>query len=327
VPGTKITFSAVAANQKGADGRITFTYDAIAPGTVLHDFVGVVNYSAVPETFSLGAADAYTTNTGSLSLLSDDQRSTDLGSWVTIPDKSVVVPPNAEVNEPFTLTVPRNAKPGDHTGGIFAEAKVGGNSTGTGGVAVDHRVAVPIFLQVPGKVVTSFALGSLTTKYDSTANPFGGGRASVSYTVTNTGNVNLTGTQQVAISGLFGTLASTKPPQLPELLPGESFKVKVSVPGVFPLGWMTTKVTVSPKQTRANTGSAKPPAIAKVTKSAGFWATPLLLILFVLLIAAGVWGGRRYFRYRREVREDDLYEAVEKARRETKEQLTGGRGD
>jgi hypothetical protein len=86
---------------------------------------------------------------------------------------------------------------------------------------------------------------------------------------------------------------------------------------------MTTKVTITPAETRTNTGSAPPPKVAKVTHSAGFWATPILLILLILLIGAGVWGGRLYFRYRREVRADQLYTAVEHARNQTKAELTG----
>lgn len=314
---TKITFSTVTANAKGADGRLTFTYDAIHPGTVIHDYFGVVNYSDVPATFDLGAADAYTTDSGSLSLLSDDQKSTDIGSWVTIPDKILVVPAKSQVTEPFTLSVPFNAKPGDHTGGMFAEAKVGAGNNGANGVAVDHRVAVPMFLQVPGKVVAGLAIGSLSTNYHNTANPVGSGSATVSYTVTNTGNVNLSGVQKIAITGPFGiSLASIKGPELPELLPGKSFRVNLSVHGTFPLAWMTTKVAISPSETRANTGSLPPPTVAKVTKSAGFWATPILLLIIIVLLAAGVWGGRIYFRYRRDVRDDAILEAMENARLE-----------
>ena len=59
-----------------------------------------------------------------------------------------------------------------------------------------------------------------------------------------------------------------------------------------------------------------------MTKSAGFWGTPVLLLMLIVLIVLGVWGGRKYFRYRDNAREDALYEAVEQARRETAEQLT-----
>jgi hypothetical protein len=320
----KVTFAAAPGNASGLDGRSSFSYNRMAAGTVIEDFLGVSNFSDQPETFTLGSADAFINGSGVLTLNADNQKSTDLGSWITFSHTQVTIPAHARLNEPVKITVPPNAKPGDHEGGAFVEFKIGSSSSSANSFVQDHRVGVPIYISVPGKVVTGFSISSLTSSYHKTLNPFGEGGASVSYTITNTGNVILSGTQNIAITGLFGIpLASVKGPAVPALLPGDSFKVKLSVPGVFPLGWMTAKVSIQPKVTHPDSAGPSPKVVTKVTKTAGLWGTPFLLILIILLVIIGVWGGRLWFRYRRDYRQVQLFDAVERARQEASAQLTG----
>ncbi len=320
----KVTFAAGPGNATSLDSRNSFSYNRIAAGTVIQDFLGVSNFSDQPETFTLGSADAYTNTGGVTTLKEDNQRSTDIGSWITFAHTQVTIPSHARLNEPITITVPSNAKPGDHQGGVFAEYRIGSGSSGSNSFAQDHRVGVPVYISIPGAVVAKLGISSLTTSYNGTVNPIGDGSTTVSYTVTNAGNVNLTGTQNIAITGLYGIpLASVKATKLPELLPGDSYQVKTSVPGVFALSWMTAKVTIQPIQTHPN--SAGPaPKIAAATKSAGLWGTPVLLLVIIVAIVVGVVGGRFWFRRRQALAEDRLYDAIEQARRETAEQLTGG---
>jgi len=319
----KVTFSVVPANTNGPDGRVSLSYNRITPGTVIEDYIGVNNFSDQPVKFTLGSADAYTNATGSLTLYADDRRSSDIGSWVTFTRNEVTIPAHARLNEPIKVTVPRNAKPGDHTGGVFAEYKIAAGTGGASNFNQDHRVGVPLYVSVPGAVAPGLSIQSLSTSYHSTLNPLGEGSATVSYTVVNTGNVNLVGTQHISVKGLFGiTVASIKGPELPEVLPGKSFKVVVRVSGVFPLAWMKTKVTIQPTLTHPNNAGPTPKKIAQASKSAGFWASPILLILLILLIVAAVLGGRYWFRYRRALTDDRLFDAIEKAKRETRNQLT-----
>src|SRR5262249_34567456 len=152
-----------------------------------------------PVTFQVYATDAFVTSTGDLGLLPAAQKPTDIGSWVSVLHHTIKVPAHARVNEPFTLTIPANATPGDHTGGMIASVLKEGQ------VKVDQRIAVPIYLRLDGKLQPTLSIESTSTSYHGTVNPFSGGGTDVSYTVHNTGNVRLTGTQTVSVSGLFGT--------------------------------------------------------------------------------------------------------------------------
>ena len=93
-----------------------------------------------------------------------------------------------ELNEPFTLTVPANAQPGDHIGGVIAALTQRANG---GRVAQENRVGDAVYLRVSGPLQPVLSVESLSVGgYHGTVNPFGGGSTSVSYTVHNTGNVS-----------------------------------------------------------------------------------------------------------------------------------------
>ena len=111
-PAGSITWAVQPSTAEGPDRRSAFTYSNIAPGTIVHDYVGVTNFSKMPVTFAVYASDAFNTESGSLDMLPASEQSKDVGSWVTIPKTSITIDPGARVNEPVTLTVPFNAAPG-----------------------------------------------------------------------------------------------------------------------------------------------------------------------------------------------------------------------
>lgn len=308
--GTAARWSVAPANAKGPDGRTVFSYSGLRPGAVVHDFLSITNRGSAPVTFRVYAADAITTVDGSIGVAAADVKPTDVGAWAGIAHGSVRVAARTRVIEPFTITVPVNATPGDHVGGVIAsitERPAGGT------VIREDRFAVAAYLRVDGALAPALGVESVSTSYHGTANPFGGGDATVSYTVRNTGNVRLGGTQTVSITGLFGTEASTHPAALEELLPGDSVRVTVRLPGVAPAGPLTAHVTVVPVE-RPNAPRA-PAAPKPAARSASLWATPwpqLVLLLIVLAAGAGVWW---WLRWNRRRRTGQLAAALEQGRR------------
>src|SRR5581483_4024941 len=91
---------------------------------VLQDHVAIVNIGLSPLALDVYPTDAVNAADGSFTLLPKTHHSVDVGSWVTlrIPGGAtrVTVPPRSLVVVPVTLSVPRNASPGDHSGGIVA---------------------------------------------------------------------------------------------------------------------------------------------------------------------------------------------------------------
>jgi Bacterial protein of unknown function (DUF916) len=318
-PGT-ISWSAQPSSAGGPDGRKVFTYDNLKPGIAIHDYIGVTNFSSAPVTFSLYAADAFNTTSGSLDLLAADKKSKDVGSWITFPKNSLTIQPGERVNEPFTVTIPSNASPGDHTGGVISSTLLPATNAQGAKVNVERRLAVPLYLRVSGPLHPGLTIESVSTRYHGTYNPIGGGDIDVTYTVHNAGNFRVDLSQDVSVTGFFGiTLARVQGTRLTNLLPGSSYSATAHIKGVFPAGLMRVHVTGRPSQV-----SGVPPAQVKleaVSFGVGMWATPWLVILIVVLLVGGFLGVRWLLRSRRQRRDAAVAAAMEKARRDTVEAL------
>lgn len=324
-----ITWGVQPATAKGPTGKPAFVYNNVTPGTTIHGYVGVTNYSKVPATFAIYPADAVNTTTGGFSVVTQGQRSVGVGAWTTLARSSVAIPAGIEDNIPFTIQVPTNATPGDHYGGIIAQYTSTGANRKSRQVRLRQRVGVRIYLRVVGPLHPELSIEHLALTYDGTANPFGSGSATVHYTVANTGNVALAAAQAVTITSIFGTLASARLSSIPpagsarqhttnrivNLVPGQSQQVTITLDGVPPAGPIDANVTLVPSVPKGTTTAPHPKLPAgrsTVGRSTGTWAWPWpQLILFVVVVAL-LWLWRR----RRKRRGSKLERAVAAAREE-----------
>ncbi|BCB84701.1 hypothetical protein Psuf_020140 [Phytohabitans suffuscus] len=293
-------WSVAPANAKGPDGRTRFSYEGLRPGAVVSDFVSITNLSTVPVTFRVYAADGITTPEGSIGVATADVKPTDVGAWTRLGHGSLRVPPRTRVVEPFTITVPTNATPGDHVGGVIASITqaVAGTQVGR-----ESRIAVAAYLRVAGPLTAALGVEAVSTSYHGTANPFGGGSATIAYTVRNTGNVRLSGTQAVSVTSPLGTEAVTTPATLEQLLPGDSVRVTARLAGVLPAGPLKAHVTVTPVQ--VPTAPAVPEPLQPSAQTVGLWATPwpqLVLLLVLAAFSAGLWQWMSWSRRRFDTR-------------------------
>ena len=330
-PGT-ISWSAVGATPKGPNGHYQFVYCNIKPGTVIKDWVELYNRGTAQAAFLTYGADATgTTLQSSLIYLQVSQKSKDLGTWVsfyasptqpTAPQGSFVMPGGHGIIEPFTVTVPRNATPGDHTGGLMVQVSVPQKNAKGQQVIVYSRIALPILLRVIGPLHSGLQVQSISTGFSNSINPFGPSSAGISYSVTNTGNVRMSGTQLLKVTGAFGMSATVKPPQLPTILPGDSVRVSATVGGLYPAGPFTANVTVSPAWPRS-TLSVPSLALTTAASSASFFAVPWALLGFIVLLAGASFGIWRFLQWRSRSRAADMAAVADQVRQETERRLLG----
>ncbi|MFE4455145.1 WxL protein peptidoglycan domain-containing protein [Streptomyces sp. NPDC056796] len=303
-----------AANDYGED-RSSFSY-AVNPGGEAEDALVVANRGTEPLTLAVYAADGFTTDKGQLDLLTEGKESRSVGSWVRAGQGSVRIAPGKSAEIPFTVKVPRDATPGDHVGGILTSLK---QSDDAEGIAVDRRLGIRIKLRVSGALRPALAVEDAHVDYRGSASPLSRGDATVTYSLHNTGNALLSGTQKVTLTGPFGTLSTDAGtvPASPELLPGERWKVTVPVRDVTPALRLTADVTVTPLITDA-AGSTN--ALDPVRATAHGWAVPWALLLALLLVLAAAAGGYLYARRARARRarreEERVREAVDQALRD-----------
>lgn len=265
-----LRWSVQPSSAKGPDGR-DFIIRRAAAGERLTDYVGITNLTGRPLTFDVYGTDAYNTEDGSFALLPAAQKATDVGSWVQLGASRFTVEPNTRLDVPFSITVPANATPGDHAGGVVAAIAEEVVDDSGQKVLVDRRVAARVYLTVAGAVTPTLTIDTVRVEYAQAANPADGGEMTVRYLVRNTGNRRLDGTGAVRVTGPLGwELARTETMEIPELLPGGSVTVTEKITGVQPTVRLNAEVTVEP----ADFGQKLP----AVTRGTAVWAWPWALI-------------------------------------------------
>lgn len=285
-PAAPQTWSVAPSSRTGPDGRAAFTYK-LDPGATLTDYAAVSNYSAAPITVDLYASDAFTTDQGGFDLLPAERQPVDVGTWVTFDAafRRLVIPSKSRIDVPFQVTVPRNATPGDHAGGIVASVAAGAETAEGNRVRVDRRAGARVYLRVTGTLAPAFAVERLDAGYAGTLNPARGGTVTATYRIRNTGNVRLTGRPELTVSGLFGLgrrTAATE--QLPEILPGGEITTTVRAGGVWPLVRLSADLQLVPEPINAPGADAP-----TTTDHTSLWALPWPQLAVIVLAAALVW--------------------------------------
>jgi hypothetical protein len=330
-PGNIISWSIVGATPKGPDGRYQFAYNNIKPGTVIKDWVEIFNRSTRAAAFELYGTDAAGTTPGnSLIYLEPSQKPKDIGKWTTVfasttqpnaAQASYVMPGGTGVIEPFTISVPLNATPGDHTGGLMFQVGVPRVAANGNVVTTYSRIALPIELRVTGPLHSALQVQSMSTSFNDSINPFGTGSATISYSVVNNGNVRMSGTQVLKVSGPFGISSIVTPPHLPTILPGDSIRVTTTIGGLYPAGPFSATATVTPQWPPTSVQANLP--LMTASSSASFFAVPWALLVLIVLLAGGGYGTYRYLRWRVRTRAADMAAVVAAARKDAERQMSG----
>jgi uncharacterized membrane protein len=264
--------------------RSAIVLDA-TPGQTITDRVSVFNFTDQPITFILYPADALSAaGTGAFTLQLPDPDTgqvptpVDAGSWIDVPVDSFTAQPGTRTDIPITITVPLDAEPGDHAGGVVAlnaQAK-----EGSGDLRVDFKQAVGtrMYVRVPGALNPELTISdvSVSTGGQAWLAPITGpSDATARFTVTNTGNVRMTPSVTVTVKDTFGReVARQEVADFQELLPGGSLEATAALGDLSGFG---PRYTVEITTTSGDTVQ---------TSSTAFWVIPWLLLL--VFVAAAV---------------------------------------
>ncbi|PJJ56357.1 uncharacterized protein DUF916 [Mumia flava] len=254
-----------------------------APGATLTDKVRIRNFTKRALTFSIYGADGYnTTEGGFFALRGLEFPQKDVGAWVTVPVQTVKVAKKTQVDVPITIRIPDNATPGDHVGGIVAlNGAVEGTTEADGlEVGLKRAVAARLYLRVSGPTMPAVEVTDIELEHDRGALGWtGSSSGTVSYTVTNTGNLRLSPQSVITLSGLPSReLDAVESAGVVDLLPGQSARLNAEVEGIGPFDRVTTTVTLTTAEGIGDVGETTT------------WVVPWVLIAVVLaLLALGAW--------------------------------------
>jgi hypothetical protein len=264
-------------NANPASPRPFFVY-TLNPGAVIHDTAVLENSTDKKAEFALYAADGTDVN-GSFSLSGQSAKATDVGSWVRLVGNRVTVPAHGKKTVAVEVAVPSDATPGDHAGGVVA-LPMAVSPTGGGSYQLGARygVGIRIYLRVAGPIHPQLTVTKMKVSAPSgLSGPlFGHDKATLTYTIENTGNVRLSPNASATIS----TRASSQKfpaATLGEMLPGTSVTKTVTADGLrwgSLLGTIRAKVVVSAPDSPNTVGTA----------STSTWPWLALLILLALVI-------------------------------------------
>lgn len=298
-----VSFGIAPAGVERPDDRPYLNYTA-APGSVIYDHVALLNQDDTPIGLQLYAGDVVMSDGTGLGVPPRDQAPTDAGSWIAIDAPAATVEVPAQTKDagigytvvPFSLTIPVNAEPGDHVGGLVSSLVATGQAgDNTPAIDLEQRVVARVYIRVTGDLRPGLAVSGVTATYRP-GKPAGQGPGTVEvgYTLRNTGNVRMAVQPDVQVAGPFGLLARTASgDRVDELLPGSEVRVSATVAGVWPLGResVTVSATALPSATGEDPGVGTVQASVQV--GAIPWVAVALLVLLIGFVAYRVTTRRR----------------------------------
>ena len=273
----------------GRTGRTTAT--PLNPGGTVEDGLVVVNHGKEPLDLAVYAADGFTTDDGQLDLLDQGREVRSASAPGSTPTAgSVTIQPGKSVEVPFTVTLPKNATPGDYMGGIITSLTAGRRrrraSTSIGASAIRVR------LRVGGELKPSLAVEDLHVDVRRPAQPVRQGRRHRHlHDPQHRQRDPRRPSQTVSVSGPFGWLrgrGGRRSRSPPELLPGEQWEVSVPVHGVRPA--VTAGRAPSPSRPLLTDASGSITPLEPVEATTHGWAIPWTLLLLVVVLIAVVAG-------------------------------------
>lgn len=273
-----LSWSVTPADNRHGTGRANYAY-AVEPGDRVSDAVVVTNRSATPLHLAVYGTDAFTTPSGHLDLLPADEPATGLGTWLTVRRGTLDLAPGESAEVPFTLRVPDDAAPGDHSGGVVTALT---QRVGDSALTVDRRLALRVHARVAGTLAPGLGISSLRVTTGVSANPFGTVTSTVRYRLTNTGTARVVPTETVTVAGPGGAAGTTTSGELGEILPGSTVERVVEVRGVRPLVRAEASVRLDGLVVGIGGGG-----VTSAQDAASGWAVPWALLGLVLLAVAG----------------------------------------
>ncbi|MGN6723504.1 MAG: hypothetical protein ACTHJM_12915 [Marmoricola sp.] len=284
-----------------------------AAGGVIRDDVALLNDSRKPVTLTVYPADAVQNGSNNFQLSLKNQKLTAAGSWFTLKGgrKSLVVTvPGSHAGAgnrnvpgrlliPIEGRVPFNATPGDHAAAIMAELDAKAKNAVGANVTLQQRLGVAVYVHLTGPLHSGVQVSNLKAHWNEPGSAGGTSRYTVTYTVTNTGNVRVNVSNLINTSRWFLHAIQSYPGEITNVFPGSKINVSQTLPGVFGFGpWhVTASAFATPVDTTLTLTTA--PGSQSISLWPVPWILIVIIIVVILLLLLIGWGYLRWRKHRK----------------------------
>lgn len=286
--------------------------DAGDPGEVISETLTITNLDVEDKEYYLYIRNIKGVDAGGVPVFAEEAEPTgyEIADWVALDSEPLHIPGLGEVSIPITITVPENATPGSHFGGVFVSVEP--PRLREIGAGIGYEVASIISIRISGDIIDSARIRSFST--DKLF--YGSKHVEFTAKVENQGNILIRPRGPLTITSMFGG-----DPQLQV--------VNDSLAGVFPgtvrdfvFTWEDEGLGFGRYEAVLALGYEGQNGQKTIDASVVFWVFPAKVIVpfiaVILMLIAGVYllsrmyinraivrasGGRRIpaGRYRRQV--------------------------
>lgn len=247
--------------------------DSADPNDVLEESLTITNSGDTEQTFYLVKKDIRGVEGNGVPLFAEEGAELtgyELSSWITISEEPVILRPEESTTVPFTITVPENAGPGSHFGGVFVTIRP--PRLRQSGASVGYEVGAIISIRISGDVIESARIREFSTDKLVYSTP----NVSFLVRVENPGNVLIRPRGPLEINNMFGKRVAlmVMNDTLAGVFPGtiRSFEMKWEGEGVAFGRYQAIVGLVYGEAGRQSTVSA----------TVSFWILPAKIILPIL---------------------------------------------
>lgn len=256
--------------------------EPMEPGESRDFSVTVSNLSSTEQTLYLFTRNISGVRAGGVPIFAAENAEVtgyEITEWVSLPESEIVIDGNSSRQISFTISVPDNASPGSHFGGVFVSVEP--PRLRSSGAAIGYEVASILSIRVAGEAVEKAQIRSFST------NNFIYGSPNVEFTavIENQGNVLLRPNGPLEITNMFGSVVAT-------------LNFNENLAGVFPmterpfdLVWEDEGTGFGRYEARLSLIYGSQGKNQTVTNTVSFWVLPMDIILPAALVLTVLLGG------------------------------------
>jgi len=200
------------------------------PGDSIEEAILIVNNSDQVKTINVYPVDSQIASGGTFTCAQKLDLAVGVGTWIKLAEEKITLEPDSTKEVPFTISVPKNASPGEQNGCIAIQAEEPPQSTQQEGVTLSFRSAIRVAITVPGEITKNLVFsGPIATRQENSTIRMSAG-------LRNNGNVSLDADIRVELRSFFGNTIRRVGGQYP-VLSGNELVLNFETNPPFWGGW------------------------------------------------------------------------------------------